>query len=106
MVDIDGRKLGQSIGTGINNRGHVVGSSDHLGPFVYRGRRMESLNALIDPAGRYTIEGVESINDRGQIVGYANQEGASFGFAVRLDPCHSPANAQHSQEARAGQASE
>ena len=100
MVDIDGRTgVGRSIGTGINNRGHVVGNSDHLGPFIYRGRKMESLNALIDPAGGYTIEGVEGINDKGQIVGYANQFGVAFGFAVRLDPCHSPAN--DAQEASA-----
>lgn len=100
MVDIDGRKkVGQSIGTGINNRGHVVGSSAHLGPFIYRGRKMESLNALIDPAGGYTIVEAQSINDKGQIVGYANQEGATFGFAVRLDPCHAPAKATGSVEA-------
>jgi hypothetical protein len=36
-------------GEGINIHGHVVGSSDHLGGYIYRGRKMEALNALIDP---------------------------------------------------------
>lgn len=91
LVDIDGRRgVGQSVGTGINNRGHIVGNSDHLGPFVYRGSKMESLNALIDPAGGYTIRDVQGINDKGQIVGTADQAGVAFGFAVRLDPCTGP----------------
>lgn len=87
MVDIDGRKgVGQSEGKGINKHGHVVGTSDHLGAFVYRGKKLESLNALIDPAGGYTIQDVQGINDKGQIVGRADQAGVPFGFAVRLDP--------------------
>jgi len=93
MIDIDRRQgVGQSEGAAINKRGHIVGSSDHLGPFVYRGKKMESLNALIDPAGRYLIRGVLDINDKGQIIGTADQEGVAFGFAVRLDPCPSPAD--------------
>jgi probable HAF family extracellular repeat protein len=88
LLDIDGRRgVGQSVGTGINKRGHIVGNSDHLGPFIYRGKKMESLNALIDPAGRYIIRDVQGINDKGQIIGRADQEGVAFGFAVRLDPC-------------------
>jgi probable HAF family extracellular repeat protein len=53
LIDIDGRPATveerSSAGAGINNYGHVVGSSDHLSGFIYRGRRMESLNKLIDP---------------------------------------------------------
>jgi len=107
MIDIDGRRgVGQSMGTGINNRGHIVGNSDHLGPFVYRGKKMESLNALIDPAGRYTIRDVQGINDKGQIIGTADQEGVPFGFAVRLDPCTSEADGNAVLDAQAEQESE
>lgn len=70
----------------INKRGQIVGNSDHLGPFVYRGKHMERLNSLIDPAGGYTITSVQGINDKGQIAGSADQAGVAFGFAVRLDP--------------------
>ncbi|MGX4641948.1 HAF repeat-containing protein [Massilia sp. SYSU DXS3249] len=96
MVDIDGRRGGQSGGNGINNRGYIVGDSD-LGPFIWRGKRMERLNALIDPSGRYVITSVQGINDKGQIVGTADQFGVAFGFAVRLDPvCRDP---RHGKEA-------
>ena len=75
----------------INKHGQVVGGS---GPFVYRGNKIESTNALIDPAGGYTITSMQGINDKGQIVGTANQAGVAFGFAVRLDPCHGAADAR------------
>lgn len=101
MIDIDRRQgVGQSEGAAINKHGHIVGSSDHLGPFVYRGKKMESLNALIDPAGRYLIRGVLDINDKGQIIGTADQEGVAFGFAVRLDPCPTPADGDAILEAQ------
>jgi len=69
--------------TGLNNRGHVVGTSDHLSGFIYRGRRMESLNALIDPRLGWNIHNPEAINDAGQIAATATRNGVRY--AVRLD---------------------
>jgi uncharacterized membrane protein len=86
LIDIDGRPASverYSIGTGINNLGHIVGSSDHLSGFVYRGRRMQSLNAMIDPALGWNIRYPEAINDAGQIAATADRNGVQY--AVRLD---------------------
>ena len=90
MVDLDGRAgVGQSEGTAINKHGHVVGMSDHLGPFVYRGKKLESLNALLGPNSLYQIFRVDGINDKGQIAASAAKLGVPFGIGVRLDPwCH------------------
>lgn len=68
---------------GINNRGHVVGTSDRLSGFIYRGRRMESLNALIDPRLGWNISSPQAINDAGQIAANAIRNGVQY--AVRLD---------------------
>ena len=75
--------LRDSAGTGINGLGHVVGTSDHLSGFVYRGRRMQSLNALIDPALDWDIWRPVAINDAGQIAATALRNGVQY--AVRLD---------------------
>lgn len=86
LVDIDGRPATEerfSIGTGINNHGHIVGTSNHLSGFIYRGRRMESLNSLIDPKLGWDIRFPEAINDAGQIAATAYRKGKSY--AVRLD---------------------
>lgn len=86
MVDIDGRPATverNSTGAGINNHGHVVGASDHLSGFIYRGRRMQSLNALVDPRQRWDIVSPEAINDSGQIAATAYRNGIQY--AVRLD---------------------
>lgn len=86
MIDIDGRPSTgerQSEGAGINIHGHVVGSSDHLSGFVYRGKRMQSLNALIDPALGWDIRFPQAINDAGQIAATAYRRGVQY--AVRLD---------------------
>lgn len=86
MIDIDRRPEGGSRfseGQGINNHGHVVGFSDHLGGFVYRGRKMESLNALIDPALGWNIQFPRAINDKGQIAATGYRAGKQY--AVRLD---------------------
>lgn len=86
MIDIDGRPATErrfSAGTGINNLGHIVGTSNHLSGFVYRGRRMESLNALIDPRLGWDIFRPEAINDAGQIAATASRNGVQY--AVRLD---------------------
>ena len=86
MADIDGRPASverNSTGAGINNHGHVVGASDHLSGFIYRGKRMQSLNALIDPRLRWDIVSPEAINDSGQIAATAYRNGIQY--AVRLD---------------------
>ncbi len=86
MIDIDGRPTTverNSAGTGINNHGHVVGASDHLSGFIYRGKRLQSLNALIDSKLRWDIFSPEAINDSGQIAATASRDGVQY--AVRLD---------------------
>jgi probable HAF family extracellular repeat protein len=86
MIDIDGRPATEdrfSAGTGINNLGHIVGTSNHLSGFIYRGRRMESLNALIDPKLGWNIASPQAINDAGQIAANAVRKGVQY--AVRLD---------------------
>jgi probable HAF family extracellular repeat protein len=85
LVDIDMpvRDHRFSMGTGINNHGHIVGNSNTLSGFVYRGRRMESLNSLIDPKLGWDIRFPKAINDAGQIAATAYRNGVSY--AVRLD---------------------
>jgi probable HAF family extracellular repeat protein len=88
LRDIDGRPLtdavdNYSIGNGINCLGHVVGYSDHLSGFIYRGKRMESLNALIDPHRGWNISAPAAINNAGQIAATAYRHGRQY--AVRLD---------------------
>jgi uncharacterized membrane protein len=75
-----------SSAEGINNHGHVVGNANQIGPFVYRGRRMESLNALIDPKSGWNITFSRAINDAGQIAADAVRNGVQY--AVRLDLIH------------------
>lgn len=72
-----------SEGTGINNHGHVVGSHQDLQGFVWRGRRMQSLNALVDSRLGWNINGPAAINDAGQIAATATRAGVQY--AVRLD---------------------
>lgn len=86
LVDIDGRPdTGDrsSGGDGINNHGHIVGSSNHLSGFIYRGRRMQSLNTLVDPKLGWDIRLPRAINDAGQIAATAYRKGVPY--AVRLD---------------------
>jgi len=72
-----------SEGTGINNHGHIVGSHQDLQGFVWRGKRMQSLNTLVDPRLGWNINGPEAINDAGQIAATAIRAGVQY--AVRLD---------------------
>lgn len=86
LIDIDGRPPTAerfSLGTGINNHGYVVGESNDLSGFIYRGRRRESLNSLIDPKLGWDIRSPAAINDAGQIAATAYRKGISY--AVRLD---------------------
>lgn len=86
LIDIDRRPATVSRfseGAGINNHGHIVGYSDHLAGFIYRGRKMQSLNALIDPRTGWNIQFPRAINDSGQIAATAYRKGVQY--AVRLD---------------------
>jgi probable HAF family extracellular repeat protein len=76
-----------SEATDINNLGQVVGSAWRSGfqhAFLYEGGGLLDLNALIDPAGGWTVQEAGGINDRQQIAATACKDGDCF--AVRLDP--------------------
>jgi probable HAF family extracellular repeat protein len=81
-VAIDPAQNPFSGGTGINNRGHVVGVSEG-GGFIWRGRRFEHLNSLIDPRQGWNILNPQAINDAGQIAATGTRNGRTY--AVRLD---------------------
>ncbi|MEW7849665.1 HAF repeat-containing protein [Massilia aurea] len=72
-----------SRGDAINNRGHVVGYSDQLSGFIWRGQRMQSLNVLIEPRQGWNILYPTAINDAGQILASARRNGLQY--TVRLD---------------------
>ena len=102
LISIDERTSGMrySEGNDINYRGHIVGSSDHLQAFIWRGRRMESLNALVRRP-EWNIVDADAINDAGQIAATAVRNGVSY--AVRLDLVRPhvdrAAPAEHDEEA-------
>jgi probable HAF family extracellular repeat protein len=99
LIDIDRRPasaLPFSEGESINNLGHVVGNSNHLAGFVYRGRKMESLNALVDPKLGWNIQFARAINDKGQIAADAVRAGVQY--AVRLDPIRPSLEAAPAQD--------
>lgn len=54
------------------------------------------------PAGGYTIQDAQEINDKGQIIGRASQAGVPSDFAVRLDPCHGVADGKAASDTPAG----
>ena len=99
MVDLEASPETEylsSWGMGINSRGHIVGYSNALSGFIYRGKRMESLTSLIDPASGWKVSGAKAINDAGQIAATAERRGVQY--AVRLDlirPLAEPAPAMH-----------
>lgn len=81
--DLSGADLKYSEGLGINNHGHVVGYSDTLQGFVWRGRKMQSLNALVDRRLGWHIPAAQAINDAGQIA--ATGVRSDVQYAIRLD---------------------
>ncbi|WP_306395194.1 HAF repeat-containing protein [Telluria beijingensis] len=86
LVNIDpspANGLRFSEGKGINNHAHIVGNSDQLGGFIWRGNRMQSLSKLIDPKLGWTFIYPEAINDAGQNAASAVRNGVQY--AVRLD---------------------
>ena len=88
MLDLGTLAPGSSSrARGINNLGQVVGSySLNTGrSFIYHRRfGMRDLNAMVDPASGWFIQGAYSINDRQQIVGLGCKNG-QYG-AVLLNP--------------------
>jgi len=88
MLDLGTLAPGSSSrARGINNLGQVVGSySLNTGrSFIYHQRfGMRDLNAMVDPASGWFIQGAYSINDRQQIVGLGCRNG-QYG-AVLLNP--------------------
>lgn len=102
MTSLDTRPATEykySAGHGINNRGHVVGESVHLSGFIWRGKRMESLNALIAPGSGWDIHYPVAINDAGQVAAVATRGGVSY--AVRLDLIRPHASAVPALDAEA-----
>ena len=102
MVSLDTRPATEykySAGHGINNRGHVVGESVHLSGFIWRGKRMESLNALIAPGSGWDIHYPVAINDAGQVAAVATRNGVRY--AVRLDLIRPHASAVPALDAEA-----
>jgi probable HAF family extracellular repeat protein len=81
-----GGEFAASLAYDINNRGQIVGYSEtanEVRAFLYEGGAMLDLNALIDPAGGWTIVNAQGINDVQQIAATACKAGECF--AVRLD---------------------
>ena len=76
-----------SDATDINNLGQIVGTAGLADgtahAFLYEGGTMIDLNALIDPASGWTIQGAAAINDLQQIAATACRDGVCQ--AVRLD---------------------
>lgn len=86
LINIDPRPATEwrySQGKGINNHGHIVGESDHIGGFIWRGKRMQALSSLVDPKLGWGNIDPQAINDVGQIAATAVRGGVSY--AVRLD---------------------
>ncbi len=100
-----------SIGAGLNNRGEAIGYSfedsstqavkaflrDHASAhnplrrylnrdtehaFMYRGGKIQDLNALIPRDSDWTLESARGINDRGQIVGQGQHHGQERAFLL------------------------
>jgi probable HAF family extracellular repeat protein len=74
--------------TGINDDGFLVGGVGSAGGaygFLYNSGISWDLNTLVTGAGGWTIEGAKSINDAGQILGWACDSGGACRDVV-LDP--------------------
>lgn len=89
---IDLGTLGGSFSeaTGLNNFGHVVGSSsDAMGEpraFLFKDGTMADLNALIDPGSGWQLLSASDLNDAGQIVGVGLKNGQERGFLLTPVP--------------------
>jgi probable HAF family extracellular repeat protein len=89
LIDL-GSLGGVAVGNAINDAGIIVGGSgtgtlNHHG-FIYRDGVMTDLNDLIPPVSGLTIVEAEGINNAGQIVGVAVQDGDYNTHAILLTP--------------------
>jgi len=72
-----------STAHGINNSGQAIGVSDGIA-FLYSDGDFYNLNNLIPGRSGWVLRHAAAINDRGQIAGYGDINGATHAF--RLDP--------------------
>ena len=84
----------QSSAYGINSSGKIVGfsevASDDEHAFIFDGGVMYDLNSFVSGASGWTLRGAESINDAGQIVGYASNNVSGAEHAFLLTPTAIP----------------
>jgi probable HAF family extracellular repeat protein len=84
----------QSSAFGINASGKIVGFSEiafedeHA--FIFDGGVMYDLNSFVTGASGWTLRGADSINDAGQIVGYASNNVTNAEHAFLLTPTAIP----------------
>lgn len=74
-----------SSASDINNKSQVVGNSGNFSnsrAFLYSDGRLQDLNNLIPPDSGFTLNYVDAINDRGQIVGTGTMNGQQHGFLL------------------------
>ena len=57
----------------INDKGDIVGISGSDTPVLWQGDRVWDLNTLVVKAEGWHMHQARAINNRGQIVGYANR---------------------------------
>ncbi|GAB4456773.1 MAG: hypothetical protein OHK0029_15350 [Armatimonadaceae bacterium] len=75
-----------SEATAINDRAQIVGSSANDAgqerAFLWESRRLYDLNHLIPPDSGWELVRAESINDRGEIVGWGKKNGKTRAFLL------------------------
>lgn len=81
--------LRHSRANDINNRGQIVGHSTQIVGAPANGRavlwengRINDLNDLVTPNNRWVLQTAESINDRGEIIGYGTFVGQTRAFLL------------------------
>lgn len=71
----------------INNHGQIVGQYNFSsGGFLWDNGKFYDLSTLIPPNSGWSIRSANSINDRGEIVGFGDHHGAFRGFLLRPKP--------------------
>lgn len=86
-----------SVGNGINNRGRVVGFGDNgvsQIALIWEEGAATDLNTLIIPNPDWFLAEALSINDRGEITGYAFSNSTGYVQTFVLTPCDNNRNAE------------